>query len=461
MTKRIKQLREENGDHLKKMKAIVNAAEKEARLMSEEEKTSYDDLSGKIEANKEEVERLEKQFSLEQELEGFNPGNTVIEVSNKQYESNTAMFDLTGDLFRTVMNKDLGADSRMKQAAEIQKKLMIGGHYKEFKNEADSFNTLVDRDGAVFLPTTIADQIFEISRNYGIFSGEGAMNVPLSVGGGERVYPNLLGELEFHAVAEGNDGAVSKFTFSGMKLQDRKWMTYVPWTNEAAGLMGERLVSLIVRKLGEAAAKSKDDTGLNGDGTSKYHNIKGIITRASDASHPEVRMSTAAATHTSFGAIDEKDFNQAQLDIAPSLRSGGFYILHTDWEVRLREIVDGENRPLYLTGGAISFREGRWFIWNRPVLFSDKAPNEDGVSKVYGVFYNPNYLAFGEVPAMSADRFDTGTLPAKEGGTINLLSQDKAAIRAKIFYDLELSQATVESSSTTLGAFTVLRTAAS
>jgi HK97 family phage major capsid protein len=283
--------------------------------------------------------------------------------------------------------------------------------------------------------------------------------LPLRAGGGRQTFPNLLGNLKFYAVTQGNSAKASRFLFSGLTIEDKKWMTYVPWTYEMGQLMGQELVDIIIRKLGEARSQVIDDVVINGDGTALYHTKTGIVARAGVAAYPEVRMSTATATRTTFGAIKEDDFLAAQLNLAPSVRDGGVYMLHSDWKIRLKNLKDGEGRPLYLSGGAVSLINGEFFIHGAPVRFSEFVPNVDGGHKVYGLFVNPRYVALGSVPGVVAEAFNTGTIPDADNGEVNLLADDAQALRAKIFFDFELSQVTSKSGANDLGAFTVLRTA--
>lgn len=456
-SKREKALIEENGELFNKMTAIVNSVEMEDRAMTEDERNNHQTYFDQIQANKAELKIINQHKTTQKEM--ATDVKPVNEVADEDLKSEDVMYELTADIFRNVMR---GKDdpNKHRNIAEAQKRLFKGGHYKQFKNSVDAFNTLVDKDGAIFLPTTISDQIFEISRQYGVFPAN-SLDLPLSVAGGRVTFPNLTGELQFYAVAQGNEAKASRFLFAGIQIEDRKWMAYIPWTNDMGSMMGAQLVGIIVRKLAEARAGVIDDTVMNGNGQSAYHGKVGIITRASSASHPEVRLSTAAATHTTFASIDDADFINAKLDIAPGARAGLIWAFHPDWDIRFRNIRDAEGRPIYKTGGELSMENGQWFIGGRPVVFSEKVPNEDGTSEPYAILCNPQYVALGNVPGITAEQFNTGSIPDSESGTINLLSQDASCIRSKIFFDFELSNVTVTSGGNALGAFTVLRTAAS
>lgn len=461
MDKFEKQLREENKNLFEKMKAITALAETEKRNLTEEEDAKHIGFSNSIEENKKRIERHNKELALEAEFES-KPADVVtkVEVNNSKLETKEAMYDHTAQIFQALSMKGVDGSEKAKVIKDAQKNLFLGGHYKGFKNSVEAFNTLTDSKGGIFLPTTISDMVMDIEKQYGIFPSN-SLSIPMRVGGGRQIVPNLLGEITFHAVNQGNEAKASRFTFSGIALEELKWMAFVPWTNEMGAAAGQKLVELILRKLGEASAKTKDNAVINGDGTSVYNNLVGLIDRSASADYAEVRLSTAATGNTSFATIDVNDFANAQLDIAPSLRSQGVYGLHTDWEVRLQQIVDAENRPYYLSGGPISVVNGQYRIWNKPVFFSEAVPNTDGVSKPYGFFFNPNYLAFGDVGAFSAEELTEATIQDENGNNINLGAQDMRALRIKQYFDYELSQLTVSSGGNNLGAFTVLETAAS
>lgn len=68
MWQRIKQLKEERGQFLADMKAILTKAETEKRDITAEESTRFDDLNSKAEARKADIDRYESAKALEAEL---------------------------------------------------------------------------------------------------------------------------------------------------------------------------------------------------------------------------------------------------------------------------------------------------------------------------------------------------------------------------------------------------------
>jgi HK97 family phage major capsid protein len=470
MTQEEKALREEIGSLSDKMQGILDQAEDEDRSLTDEERNEFDDLQEQVEDKKQAIKDLERKQNaknLKNELgkDAKDPNEMTepdIEVKGNRAESEGAMYHNTAKIFQALAQKRKEPVKASKQIEEAQKELFVGGHYKGLgvQNSVEAFSTLTDSDGGIFLPTTISDEIMEIERQYGVFPSQ-SMRIPMEVGGGRQILPNMLGEITFHATNQGNEAKASRFTFSGLSLEEMKWMAFVPWTNEMGSAAGQRLVQLVMRKLGEGSARIKDDAAINADGTSTYHNLKGLLNRSNDSNFPEVRRTTAASGHTSFSDIDDEDLLNAKLDVAPSIRGRGIYVMHPDWDVRLRKIKDNDGQPLYRTSGEISLEDGQWFISGRPVYFTEKAPNTDGTSAAYAIFYVPDYFAFGDVGAFSTEELTEATIKDENDNDIRLASQDMRALRIKEFFDFELSQLTISSGGNDLGAFTVLETAAS
>ena len=470
MDKEEKKLREEIGSLVQEQEGIVNAAKNDNRALNDDESQRFDDVQEQIEAKKADLDRHLKLKANRNDVDTTiglgddeNKSDTDVKIKGHRAESKEAMFHHTANMFRALCATGQDARNAFEVIKSSQKELFKGGHFKglDVKASVDGFNTLTDGDGGIFLPTTISEMVMDIERQYGVFPAN-SLRVPMTVGGGKQVIPNVLGKIKFYATGEGQSSKASRFTFKGLALEDMKWMAWVPWTNKMGQAAGERLVNLILQKIGEGSAETKDDAAINANGSSDYHNLKGLVQRSGEASSPEVRLSTAATGNNAFEKIDESDFSKARLDVAPSVRSGGIYVLHTDWEVYLTEIKDNEGRPLYRSGGVISFTNGQWSIYGRPVFFTEAMPNEDGASKVYGIFYNPDYFAFGDVGAFASEQFDQATITADDDGDdIKLADQDMKALRLKMYFDYEMSQLTVNSGGTKLGAFTVLRTAAS
>lgn len=479
MTLEEKTIREDMNSLLDKMKGITNKAKEENRRLTAEEAEEH---KGYAEEAKElylNLQVLENEEKLEDQMVGAaltatnqavngaldkptdQPAQGISPAKNSREKELRAK---TGKIFSLLASKKGSEAERLNKITELQKELAKNGHYgQQYQNNVDAFSTLTDADGGIFLPETVSDMIFDAADENGVFSQHG-LRFPMSPGDGRQKLPNLLGDLTFYAVNEGSEAKASKLTFSAVVLEEQKWMTYIPWTSEMDDTKGEMLFAIVVRKLGEALARMRDDAVVNADGTSDYHNLKGLDTLSNDSDETHVRRSTAATGNTSFSAIDPDDFLNATLDVSKRMRERGRFVLDPDWRVYLKQMKDANNIPYYRgSEGVVSVDNGQYSIHGYPVEFSDSIPSTDGTSKTYGVFYVPEYYAFADNGNFAVEQFNTGSIPDTDGTSdaINLLSQDMKAARVKTWFDFVLSTLTYTEGGTAKGAFTVLETAAS
>lgn len=458
MTKEEKELREDIDSLFNQMRDVSNEAKESEDGWTEERANKHEDLYNQIQTKKQELVAIQRENGLEDELTSeAKPVNQVEVVTKNEWEQERDLYHNTAKIFTTLASKGLSDQKKLDTISDIQKDLYKDGHYSEYANSVDAFSTLTDSDGGVFLPTTISDKIYDIAEQYGVFSRFG-LRFPMSTGDGSKKIPNLLGQLTFYAVNEGSEAKASKLTFSGIKLSVLKWMTYVPWTNEMDDAQGRRLMNILLRKLGEALARMRDEAVVNADGTASYHNLEGLVNRGASSAHAEVSESTAATGHTAFADIDPDDFLDATLDIAKSIREQARFALDPDWRVYLKKMKDTDGNYYYRNGdGTISIDDGQFRIHGYPVDFTEAVPSTDGSGVVYGVAYVPEYYAFADNGRFVIEQFNTGQIPDTAGNSdaINLLSQDMKASRVKTFFDFELSQLTKDGK----GAFTVLKTA--
>jgi HK97 family phage major capsid protein len=449
-----KELREEMGAAFDAMKAISTKAETEKRELTAEEladhKAQYDkavELKSKLQA-----------LLNEQEIDGVVNAKPVMPVvattkAMTDKESEQLLKMETARILTAAASKSLSYDKKMEVIEDAQAKLKDAGHYR---GASDGFSTLIDTDGGIFLPTSVSDMVYDIAKQYGVFA-QFALRFP--TGGGRLKIPNVMGDLEFQAVNEKSEILVDTFSFKGLELDDLKWALFVPWSNEVEGVRGAQLVSIIIRKLGEGLARKIDEVVIISDGTSTYHNIKGLIVRAADAASPFVRKSAAAGGRTSFGALEQDDWNGGKSEVAPSLRGRGIYIAHPD------RMIELENKLFAATAANpvkwLTMVGEQMFINNRPIYFTEAFPNDDGADKPYAAFVDASYVAIADSGNFTTELFTEATIKTKTGGSVNLGSQDMKALRVKAFFDVELSPATTTVGATQKGAFSVLYTAAS
>lgn len=357
-------------------------------------------------------------------------GEANVEVKGSTADSNEAAHELTERLLRGVVSNN---EAQIKDA---QRKLYQGGHYKgrnfdKMARSNDGFNTLIDDEGGIFLPTTVANQIFEKEFEYGVVSGN-AVQLPIPEG---RVkVPNLTGELDFFALVEGNEMKSRKVNFGGIELDPLMWGLITPWTLKMEAEAGGRLMPVLQRKIASASAKIKDDVFINGDGTSTFHNIKGLSQKADDG---DITLKTAN-NGTSFSGIAADDYLMLQKEVFPAARPGGVYVAHPDRKFDILRLKDNNSRYYYLNPSERNMENATDVLWGKPVLYTEKAWNTDGSNKKAIGFFNPEYLAYGVGAGLTTDRLTEATIQDTSGnGDIKLGSQYSAALRVVEEFDLE------------------------
>lgn len=451
MTKNERQLREQMGAALDEMKALTAKAEAENRQLTDAELQSHLDAYDKAQALSKQIEVLTNERSIEASAKSGVPAmaEPTQKMTEKQNDQELRMY--TAKILTVAASKSMDYSTKMKHITEAQEKLAAAGHYRA---AADGYNTLVDTDGGIFLPTTVSDEVFDLARQYGVFTRY-ANRFP--TGGGRLKIPNIMGDLTFSAVNETSDILVDEFQFKGLELDDLKWGLFLPWSNEIEGLRGAQLVSIFISKLAEAYAKLVDNVAINGNGTSTFHNIKGLIAMGGNAQYPWVRKSAAASSNNTFAKVTAADWNNARKDVAPSLISTGFYVAHPHRQIELlNELTkgDGANPIKWVT-----FVGDQMFVHGRPIYFTESFPNTDGSNVPYAAYVDGRYVAVADAGGFVTELFSEATIKTKSGGTINLASQDMKALRVKAFMDMEFGNATVTDGGVQRGAFTVLYTA--
>lgn len=164
-----------------------------------------------------------------------------------------------------------------------------------------------DDRGGIFVPTEMSTTIIRLVEEFGIFR-QFASNEPM--GSDSKTIPVRVSGLTATPVGEttrANEGSnkvtAQDITYTVVELIARKWKVVVKMSDE---LNEDALISMADQVSMEAAlafAYAEDNAGFNGDGTSAYHSITGIINAVLAGS-----IFTAAAGHTAFSTLTMSDF---------------------------------------------------------------------------------------------------------------------------------------------------------
>lgn len=456
---KLKQAREKRQALLDEMEPLTKKEE-----LTEAEEQRYDEIVNELEEVREEIPKLEKREKANQVLAEQraqeraaenNPEKRAIEDANQRKDETEVRGGENAHL-KTKEARDEGLVRLIIATArndhdgikEQREKLLLGGHYEKREGQV----TYTDGGGGVFLPTSTSNEVLDMEREFGVVP-----RLSLNLGDlskGSIKVPEVLSIPTMTAVNEKGTIAGSSVGFGGIQLTQRKWGVIVDWTNEISDGAGAKIMPIIMRKVAEAAAQAKDNAFINGDGTSTYNSIKGLIGLVGSVNY--VRKTSAASGNTAFATVDADDWLDGQYDLAPGARSGAVYITHPNQEQYVRKLKDGQGRYIY---GDPSDQKPFGSIFGRAVYFTEAFPVTDGSDVPFAAVYNPSFLGFGQGKNLTVKELTEATITDEDSNTFNLATQDGSALRFTELFDIVLSQVTRTTAGTAQGAFSVLYTA--
>lgn len=192
----------------------------------------------------------------------------------------------------------------------IAAKFFNNGKSKRWLKEHGLRNALSEdsnEKGGLFVPAETTTEIIRLVEQYGVFRRYARVRPMAS---DRLVVPVRVSGLTAYPVAEtntanesSNTGTQSEPVYTNVELIARKWKA---WTKMSDELNEDSLITMADELATEAAiafAYAEDNAGFNGDGTSNYHNILGVLNAVQAGS-----IYTAAGGNTAFSTLDLQDF---------------------------------------------------------------------------------------------------------------------------------------------------------
>jgi len=360
----------------------------------------------------------------------LNPDARDVSVGESRASTEDGCLHLTSKLYRAMLQQN------QQRQREVQQELFEAGHYDDLADaeelRAEGFQTLIDEKGGVFIPTTVAQRIFDIEDQVGAIS-QVATELPLE-SGERRKFPNVLGTITFSAVNEFSEVTGQSFNFGGITMDAQKWAALIPWSNEMEEAAGGQLLPVLNRKIAIGSARFKDDTVLNGDGGSSYHGFRGIYQRADDGDITQRSTDSGAST---FSGITATDWLKLQLALPASIRSQGVYVTHPDRRYDILDLAPSNEEFYFYQPSTESNQLSVDRLWGRPVYYTDQHPNTESSSEPYATYFHPDYLAFGRSNSLSTMLLDQATVTDPDGNDLRLASQFAQALRVREDADFE------------------------
>lgn len=216
-------------------------------------------------------------------VRGFRPGADVAERAYK-----------AGQFYRSVLG-------------DRDAKRWVEDNAPEYR--AQGYGT--DSLGGNLVPTPLLDEVIVLVNEYGQFTPN-VRNVTMTA---ETLrIPKRSGGLTGYWVSENNTITDSNASWTQVSLVAKKLAVSNRLSNEILADSIVDLASYITTEIGRAFAKITDDAGFNGDGTSAYGGITGVVPAMQATSgSPAVKLAGLykSAAATSFETFSIADFTTA------------------------------------------------------------------------------------------------------------------------------------------------------
>lgn len=178
-----------------------------------------------------------------------------------------------------------------------------------------------DAKGGFLVPDVMERAVIDLREQYGVFRQLARIR-PMS--SDFMTVPRRAGGLTAYALGEAADFTVSDKSWSAVNLTARKWGVLAKYSSEIAEDAIISIADDLASEIAYAFAVAEDGAGFNGDGTSTYHGITGVVTKmqAVIGAGQLAGAVDAATNHDTFAEIDATDLTtvMAKLPLYASMR---------------------------------------------------------------------------------------------------------------------------------------------
>jgi len=206
--------------------------------------------------------------------------------------------------------------------------------------------------GGFVVPEEMSAAIIRNVEQYGV-APSAMQNVPMS--SDTLLVPKRLTGVTGYWVGESSEITTSDPTGTQVQMIAKKLACGTRVANE---LLADSIVSVadwLVQEFGLELAKKTDEAAFNGDGTSTYGGIQGIVTKIDDGTHT-ASVVGAATGNNSFENLDLADFSKA-LGALPRYALGGaaWYISPAGYHASIErlQLAGGGNTSGDLASGGL------------------------------------------------------------------------------------------------------------
>jgi HK97 family phage major capsid protein len=244
-----------------------------------------------------------------------------------------------------------------------------------------AMSTTDDAAGGAVVPQEMEQAIIDLRESYGVFRQESRV-VPMA--SGTMTIPRRTSGITAYFLSDNDSVTASDKAFNNVNLVAKKLGALTKYSSELAE---DAIVSIgdnLTDEMAWAFAKKEDDCGFNGDGTSTYGGIVGVLNAVNAGS-----ILDAASGNTSFAELDLTDFEKlAGMLPQYAAANAKWYISRVGYFQSMKRLMDaaGGNTNITLADGTM-----RQMFLGYPVVVS-QVLNDTTTAQT-----DTNILAFGDL----------------------------------------------------------------
>ena len=254
--------------------------------------------------------------------------------------------------------------------------------------------------GGALVPQELSKAILDIREEYGAFRRRARL-VPMA--SDETVVPRRPGTTSAYFFGENSAATSTSITVDKVGLTAKKIGSLVLVSSEVEDDAIPDMVDFIANEIAWAFAAKEDDCAFNGDGTSTYGGMRGILQIVLDGNHAAAKV-TAASGHNTFLTLDATDIGNLMAQVrASAIPRAAWYISQTGFAQTFCRLA-GAAGGAYLYTGEINGIQTPFYL-GFPVILCQKMP------LISTTLTGKGMLAFG-------DMYDGAVLGERRGITL-------------------------------------------
>ena len=242
--------------------------------------------------------------------------------------------------------------------------------------------------GGFLVPIELENAILDLRDALGVFRRRACV---WPMGSDTSVFPRRTGGTTAYFIAEGGSASNASLNLDGVELTAKKLGALVTLSNELAEDSIVDIVDYVANEIAWAMAAKEDDCGFNGDGTSGFGGMRGIMQIVLDGAHNAAKA-TAAAGHNTFGTLDGTDLGNLMTKVrASAIPRAAWFVSVTGFAQTFARIAGGSAGG-YLYTGEVDGIPTPYFN-GFPIIMSQKLP------QVATTLSGQGMMAFGDMYA--------------------------------------------------------------